>query len=212
MQKPKFSLLLVAITIAFSGSVSSFAQQSISIEKKSLISQFRVLTGANNVNSSINFSSDGVQEILSSIVEQDKEITDAKKQELRKSAAEATARVDKIARDFLADKTQIIGLSEEVIYQIYDTAFTESELKELIAFYGTPTGQKAARFLPGLSSQVQKEFGEVISLKLQNLIQPRIQTEREQLEQKIKEVKGKKGSNRAPATRRCCYSVQNRER
>ena len=180
--------------IAFFGSVSSFAQQVPSTEKQALISEFRNLTGANNVNSSINFSSDGIQEILSSIVEQDKEITEAQKPELREAVAEATARVDKIARDFLADKSQIIGLSEAVIYQIYDKAFTESELKELIAFYRTPTGQKAARFLPGLSSQVQKDFGEVISRKLQNLIQPKIQTETQQLKQKIRDVKAKKGT------------------
>jgi hypothetical protein len=119
-------------------------------------------------------------------------MTDAQKEELRQSVAEATGRVDKIARDFLADKSHIIRLSEEVIYQIYDEAFTESELKELIAFYRTPTGQKAAAFLPSLSSQVQKAFGEVIGPKLQNLIQPGIQTETEQLKQKIKDVKAKK--------------------
>jgi hypothetical protein len=62
----------------------------------------------------------------------------------------------------------------------------------LIAFYRTPTGQKAAAFLPSLSSQVQKAFGEVIGPKLQNLIQPGIQTETEQLKQKIKDVKAKK--------------------
>jgi hypothetical protein len=195
MKNLTFNFLLAAMMITFLGSVSSPAQQATSTEKKTLISEFRKLTGANTVTGAINFSSQGVQEILSSVVEQDKEITDVQKIELRKSVAEATARIDKIARDFLGDKSQITELSENVIYQIYDNAFTESELKELITFYQTPTGQKAARFLPGLSNQVQKDFGAVIQVKLSNLLQPKIRMETEQLKQKINEVKAKKGAN-----------------
>jgi hypothetical protein len=86
-------------------------------------------------------------------------------------------------------------LSEKVIYQIYDKAFTESELNELVAFYRTPTGQKAASFLRSLSSQVQKEFGEVIQAKLNNVLQPAIQIEVEKLKQRIKEAKAKKEAN-----------------
>ncbi len=195
MQKLRFTIFLVMIIAALSGSFSSFAQQATPTQKQTLISEFRKLTGANNVNSSINFSVEGIQETFSAIVEQDKELTGAQKQDLRKSVAEATARVDKTGRDFFADKPNITKLSEEVIYKIYDRAFTESELKELIAFYQTATGQKAAAFLPSLSSQVQKEFGEVIRLKLQNIIQPRIEIETEQLKQKVTDAKVKKSAN-----------------
>jgi uncharacterized protein len=195
MQKSKFNLLLVAITIAFLGSVSSFAQQPISTEKKSLISEFRVLTGANNVDGSINFSPDSVQQVFTSIIEQEKDLVEEQRVELRKSAVEATARIYKMGQDAVADKAEIIELSEKVIYQIYDKAFTESELKELVGFYRTATGQKASRFLRGLSSQVQKEFGEVIQVKLNNVLQPAIQIEIEKLKQKIKEAKGKKEAN-----------------
>jgi hypothetical protein len=181
--------------LTFYSSIPSFAQQAISTEKKELISQFRTLTGADKVNGSINFSAAGVQDILSSVIEQDKELTDPQNIELRKSVAEGAARIDKVARGFLDDKSQITVLSEEVIYRIYDNAFNESELKELIAFYQTPTGQKAARFLPGLSSEVQKAFGQVVQRKLSDLLQSKIQMETEQLKQKIKDMKTKKSAN-----------------
>jgi hypothetical protein len=193
--KPKLNILLVAVAISFCSSIPSFAQLATSTEKKELISQFRKLTGADKVSGSINFSAAGVQDILSSVMEQDKELTDPQKIELRKSVAEGAARIDKVARDFLDDKSQITVLSEEVIYRIYDSVFTESELKELIAFYQTPTGQKAARFLPSLSSEVQKAFGQVIQRKLSDLLQPKIQMETEQLKQKIKDMKAKKSAN-----------------
>jgi hypothetical protein len=195
MQKPKVSLLLVSITIALVASVSSFAQQPISNEKKSLISEFRELTGANSVDGSINFPPDSIRQVFTSIIEQDTELSENQRVELRKSADEATARIYKMAQDAVADKAQIMDLSEQVIVQIYDKAFTESELNELITFYRTPIGKKAIGFLRGLSSQVQKEFGEVIQVRLNNVLQPAIKIEVEKLKQRIKEAKAKKESN-----------------
>ena len=185
--------LFVTMCIAFSGTVSVVRAQTP--DKHDLIMEFRKLTGANNVTGSINFSSDGIREIFSAVVAEDKELTEAQRQSLRKAVDEATARVDKTTRAFLNDTMQIAKLEEEVIFRIYDTSFTETELKELIAFYRTPTGQKALVFLPSLSKRVQSEFGPVIQQKLQALIQPMLQTETEQLKQKIKDAKTKKDSD-----------------
>ena len=182
---------LIIILVTTCGSISVANAQSA--DKHDLITEFRKLTGADNVNGSINFSSDGIREILWAIVAEDKDLTDAQKQNLRKPVDEATARVDKTIRGFLNDQTQIAKLSEEVIFRIYDTTFTEAELKELIAFYRTPTGQKAAVFLPSLSNRVQSEFGPVIQQRVQELMQPKLQTEIGQLKQRIKDLK--KGSN-----------------
>ncbi|MGH9928670.1 MAG: hypothetical protein ACREA9_05495, partial [Pyrinomonadaceae bacterium] len=82
MQLPKFNYLLVAIIVALCGSSSLWAQQVPTTQKPALVSEFRKLTGADKVNSSINMTFDiGTPEILSSIVEEDKEITDAQRQE-----------------------------------------------------------------------------------------------------------------------------------
>lgn len=166
MPRPKFCFLLLAIGIVLCSGIPSFAQQQTSTEKKQLISEFRKLTGGDVVNRSINFSAEGVRAVLASIVDQDKEITETQKAELQKSVTEATARIDKVVRDFLNDSSQITELEEGVIYPIYDKAFTESELKELVAFYRTPTAQKSLVFFRSLSPQVQKDFGQVIQVKL----------------------------------------------
>ncbi len=68
-------------------------------------------------------------------------------------------------------------------------------MRELIVFYRTSTGQKALVFLPSLSSQVQKAFVEAAVPMLQSFIQPKIQTETEQLKQKLKDAKVKKSVN-----------------
>lgn len=195
MQKPKSKILFVCIVLLLCSNVPLFAQQEISNEKKDLISEFRKLTGADVVNRSINFSSDSLQKLFSAVVEDDKEITEAQKVELQKFATEAAGRTDKVVRDFLKDNSQITELEDEVVFKIYDGAFNENELKELIVFYKTPTGQKTLSFLRGLSRQVQNDFGEVMRVKINALLQPRIQMETEQLKQKIRDVKAKRSEN-----------------
>ena len=192
MHKHTSRLLLVVLTFSVFGSVTAFAQQEVPAEKRALISEFRVLTGANNVNSRINFSAESVNKMLSAIVNEDKELTESQRADLAAPITEATTRIDKAVRVFLDDKPLLVELSEQTIFVIYDKAFTESELKELIAFYQTPTGKKAAVFLPTLSSQVQTAFGEVIKAKLDGILQPKIQTETEQLKQKIAAMKARK--------------------
>lgn len=192
MQIQTSRLLLAVLIINVFGSVTAFAQQELSAEKRALISEFRALTGANNVNSRINFSAESVNKMLTAIVSEDKELTEAQRADLAASITEATSRIDKAARVFLEDKPQLVELTEQTIFSIYDKTFTDSELKELIAFYRTPTGKKAAVFLPTLSNQVQTAFGEVIKAKLDGILQPRIQTETEQLKQKIGAMKAQK--------------------
>lgn len=194
MQKTHFKFLFIALTIIVFSSVSTFAQQANAKDKKSLILEFRFLTGANRVNLKVNFSVADVQQNLLSLVEKDTELTTAQKTELKKSATEAGERLDKEVKVFFADQSKITPLSEEVIYQIYDKTFTESELQELVAFYKTSAGRKALAFLPGLSAQFQQAFANAVSPLLQSYIQPKIEAETAQLTQKLKDAKVKKGA------------------
>ena len=195
MKNTHFKFLLFALTFIVFASNSSFAQQAATTDKKSLILEFRNLTGANNVNLKVNFSVADVQQTLLSLVEQDPELTPAQKTDLKKSAVEAGERLDKEVKVFFSDQSKLTPLSEEVIYQIYDKTFTEGELRELVAFYKTSAGQKALAFLPSLSGQVQQAFANAVSPLLQNYIQPKIEAETEQLKQKLNNTKAKKGVN-----------------
>ncbi|WP_437335293.1 DUF2059 domain-containing protein [Sorangium sp. So ce394] len=49
---------------------------------------------------------------------------------------------------------------------IYAGKFTADELKELIKFYGTPVGKKAAKLLPEISGEVGKKVGSVIMQRM----------------------------------------------
>jgi len=175
-----------------SASVSVRAQQPEKTEKQTLVMKFRKLTGADHVNLGINVSFEDIKNDLVGSVDGDKDLTDAQKQDLRKLAIEAYDRLDAQLKAFMNDQTEITKVSEVAVFQVYDQAFTEVELQELIAFYSTPTGQKAVQFLPTLSAQVQKSFQSMLIPKVQEFITPRIKAESEKLKQRIQEAKTKK--------------------
>ncbi len=192
MKRLLFILPILTLVTIGAVSVAVRAQQPQQTEKEALVTKFRKLTGADNVNLGFNVSLEDVKNDLVGTVDNDKELTDTQKQELRKVAIEAYNRLDMQLKSFLSGDPQVTKVSESAIFQVYDHAFNEGELREMIAFYSTPTGQKALTFLPTLSAEVQKAFQPLIVPKLQEFIAPKIKAEGEQLKHKIQEAKTKK--------------------
>jgi len=184
-----YSLSIIFLTGSY---LSANAQQPETLEKQELVTKFRKLTGADKVNLGFNVSFEDIKNDLIGTVETDKDLTDSQKLELRKSAIDAYNRLDQELKDFLNDRPKITAISETAVFQVYDQAFTEAELRELIAFYSTATGQKALKFLPTLSAQVQNSFQAMLLPKVQEFISPKIKAESDQLKQKIQEAKAKK--------------------
>jgi len=154
--------------------------------------EFRRLTGADRVDIGINLSTDDVKNSMTELVEKDPDLTGTQKQALRKDVAEGYSRVDKVAKDFFANKDQLNKISEELIFKLYDNTYSEAELAEAIAFYKTSTGRKTAAFLPTLSAAAQKEFVSIVVPQLQALVQPVNELETAKLKKKIAEIKSKK--------------------
>ena len=49
-----------------------------------------------------------------------------------------------------AARVDLDGIREQAYFPLYDRYFEESELKEILAFYRTPTGKKAVSVLPAI--------------------------------------------------------------
>jgi hypothetical protein len=50
--------------------------------------------------------------------------------------------------------------------EIYGTRFTTEEIRELIKFYKTPVGKKAAKLIPEISGEVGKKLGPIMMQRL----------------------------------------------
>jgi uncharacterized protein len=167
-------------------------KQTVTPEKKALIREMRELTGFAKMTVKQEMGALSISNILPDIIEKEKELTAAQKQELMKLAEEGKERLNKQIRDFGSDPAFLAEIFEQVSIELFDTNFTEAELREIVAFYRTPTGQKTARFLTAFASKASKAAINIFSQKFKEFINAKISEEVELLKQKIKEVKAGK--------------------
>jgi hypothetical protein len=59
---------------------------------------------------------------------------------------------------------------EKAAYPIYDKYFTEEELRDLVAFYKTPTGQKSIQVMPGIVRESMEKANELLGPKINELV------------------------------------------
>jgi hypothetical protein len=189
MKNLKFTLFLICALFS-AGQVS--AQQNISPEKKAMIQEILEITGVTNFRVELKLSSTDIGNALTGLVDGDKELTNAQKEELKKPAFEAKDRLEKILRDYMADTANSDKLYAETSAKVFDSNFTEAELQEMVAFFRTPSGRKAAKFIMGLDGKLSKAYSAAFTEKLREFMTIKLEIEMEQLKQKIKEVKTKK--------------------
>jgi hypothetical protein len=193
MKKFNFALFSIFVAVVvLSCSNFAFAQQGIPAEKKALILEVRDLTGMTNLTAKTGFTSTTVGKALNNVVNSDKDLTGGQKQELQKSITEGTERLENQIREFSEDKAISEQTFEEAFVGLYDKNFTEAELRELVVFYRTPTGKKAAAFMNKFNDQIMKAFSDAFGKKLQDFASSKLEAEVELLKQKIKEMKNKK--------------------
>lgn len=59
---------------------------------------------------------------------------------------------------------------EQIYYPLYDKYFTEAELKDLIAFYKSPTGRKLLHATPQLTQAAMLKSNELLMPKIMVLL------------------------------------------
>lgn len=195
MQKLKFGFLLFCAFFVCAGSTA--AQQTVSPEKQSLIREFMRATGgekqfAELMNLMIGFQEKQTPEAISAQLEKDENLTPAQKEELRRTMKESSARVGSRLREFFAKELNAARVLEEIIIPLYDRNFTDAELRDLIAFYDSPTGKKMVALAPKMTMETLTAFNEKVTPKLMDFIK-RVTDEELALMKADAEGKVKKG-------------------
>jgi len=78
----------------------------------------------------------------------------AEQKRLEAEIDESAQRILTRLRDEFPKRINFGELIEKVSFEIYDKYFTEAEVKDLIAFYKTPTAQKFIKNLPQISAEM----------------------------------------------------------
>lgn len=190
MQKIKIKFLLIVGLIAVFCCGTSSAQQTVSPEKQALVRElFEVTGGRKSIEETTQliFANQEKEfpKIMLSLIEGDKTLSQAQKQELKKSAGETAARVNQHNREFL-QKLNLPQMIEDISYPLYDKYFTENELRDLIAFYKSPTGQKTISVIPSIMMDVMTDFQKAFLPKMQEFIKQTTEAELAQLKKQKK--------------------------
>ncbi len=197
MQKLKLNFLFLAAVIFIFGGSTSFAQQTVSLEKQALIREFLEVTGGQKranemVEMMVAFQEKEMPKMLASLIENDKSLTPAQKQEMRRTTTETAEQVSRRYREFFTQKLNIGQMLEEVSYPIYEKNLTEGELRDLIAFYKTPTGQKIIAVAPKMTIEAMLAFSEKLTPKLQEFMKEKAEAELALLKQKLRKGDSKR--------------------
>jgi uncharacterized protein len=105
---------------------------------------------------------------------------------LKKQANATALRVIKRYQERAPQVLDMKQITEQISYSLYDQFYTEAELKDVIAFYKTSTGQKMIATMPKLMSESIRLSNQLVLPKVTNLIQEIVKEEMGKLPTKSK--------------------------
>jgi uncharacterized protein len=146
------------------------AQASLTPEKKALIKELFGLLNSGNAAEAIaiqfldQFQEGGVILIKNDLREliQAQKVSPAEKKRLEAEMDESAQRILTRLRAEFPKRINLDEILETVMLEVYDKFFTEAEMKDLIAFYKTPTGQKSIKILPQFSAEMLPRVGQLM--------------------------------------------------
>src|SRR5262249_10381127 len=154
---------LAALVVCGLGMVGpARAQNTITAEKRAIINDLLTVTRAEqNIQESIaavhSVMGKSLTEVISKTIPDDLGDKGDVSEEAKKRASDLTSKTMDRFHDRLMKEINVTDLIENVMISLYDKFYTESELKDLIAFYKTPTGQKAVVVQPQMTGEAMQK-------------------------------------------------------
>lgn len=151
----KFVLAIAAVVFMISGAGMARAQGTISPESAALVRELVEVTGGKQqfneiVTGMMSFQGAQTKQMMDDLLKDDKDIPTADKAMLLKTMEEANERIEARIKEFFTKEFDFAKYTNDVSVPVYTKHFTDSELREMTAFFRTPTGQKMSKKTPEL--------------------------------------------------------------
>ncbi len=171
------SCMVPALAVAPEGqTASTTATSNLSAEKKALILDLLKITEADKTVDKVVAQMMAAHQrqyplMIAQIVNADTGLTaDQKKDIIEKSQTRSQQSSERL-KELFKQKIDLGEVLNRVALVVYDKNFTEAELKDIIAFYKTPTGQKTLKQMPDVmresmdmtSSLIAPQMGQIIT-------------------------------------------------
>jgi uncharacterized protein len=154
----------------------------ISKSKKELIHQLLELLGGKKTYDQtqqlvLSQQKQELPKILKQMIDASSRLTPSQKKDAyAKANQNISSALDEFGK-YMSAETTYQEFLERIYYPVYDQYFTETDLKDLVAFYKTPIGRKLISISPQLSATSQKLTFEIIMPRLSEIISRMIQKE-----------------------------------
>jgi hypothetical protein len=167
-----YALIIILLPLS---AATSHAQET-SPEKRELIKELLVVMDAKkNAVSIMDSTAEQFQKAalstLEQAVERDTSLTAAQRAEKLRATVEASQRSADRFRELFNQRANYSQVIEEVSYELYDKHFTVEDLRHLIAFHKTATGQKLISIMPRLFSESMAKTSERLTPIMQAIAQ-----------------------------------------
>jgi hypothetical protein len=175
---------LILMMLALVG--MAHAQEQIPEQKRALIREILQITNTQiNPNQFIDAillqEEQSLPDRIARDLEENKELTPEEREKMRKNLTETAVRMSARLREVLPARINFAVEIENLIYPLYDKYFTESDLKEMIAFYQTPAGRKTLEVMPKMMLDAIKQIDQVLMPKMQKIVKEIIQEEEKRM-------------------------------
>jgi uncharacterized protein len=166
------------------------AQTEISPEKQAAINELISLINADNkaedMVAAISGQMDSIRESsINVVLDERTDLTVAEKKLLRESLITSQKASSKRFQDKLMQKLNFNEMINEIAAIVYDKYFTIDEIKELTAFYRTPTGQKTLKTMTPLMTDTLQLTQERLLPKLPIIFKEIQEEEKMEIEREV---------------------------
>lgn len=175
-----FALVIMCLTVGASAPIR--AQQPMSEKKRALILELveiynQQTSPSQVVDAMLAQMQVSFPQMLGDLVTDRTDLTATQKEEIRKEANAIFERFSTRYREEVGRQIDFRKFQEEVSLSLYDKYFTEGELADMIAYYRTPTGQKALRLMPELLADSVRQSAEILGPQLTRIARQILQEE-----------------------------------
>jgi hypothetical protein len=169
---PQLFCLIVVITAS---SLAVMAQDPMSPAKRKLIAEFIAVSKFDKQMDQVMdvlFATQDLMyaETVKKLVDRRTDLTPKQKETLELSMIERSKTFSAKFRERLPAAVNFADYIEQSVYPVYDKAFTENELADLVAFYKSATGQKVLVMMPQLMTESMEIAQRVLIPKITKLV------------------------------------------
>lgn len=178
----KVFLSSIAAILFIAGGITAQDRPGISPEKVALVKELLEVTNTEEqsrqtIETMMDVSEEQTRSMIATIFDGDKTLSAKDKAQATEMATQAAGRAAASFKQLFLKEVDLAQLIDDVTVTMYAKHFTESELRDMIVFYRSPTGQKVIKVLPELMLDTMTAVSEKLTPILQDVMKKVIDQE-----------------------------------